>query len=191
MSEAALAKLPTMSEALADPEAYRRADQQWRDIVGTGVLPAAIKSPMQAMAIIETGRSMGLGPWEALRSLQIVKGNPCFKAATLGGLIKKRYGDDCYAVIEASDTACRIKVRQKDPETGGYLFPMVEFTAADAKRAGLGNLHAKYPASMLFARAITRVEKRYLPIGGGSEVWVTELVQPKAQPQTLADLGGE
>jgi len=184
----ALAALPTMSEALSSPESYKRAQLQWSEIVATNVLPAAIKSPMQAMAIIETGRSMGLDTWESLRGLQMVQGTPCLKAAALGGLLRKRFGQDCYVVLRSDDEVCEIKVKVRDPETGEFAYPMVRFSASDAKRAGLGNLHNKYPASMLFARAITRVEKRYHPIGGGSEIWVQELVEPKAAPTTLGEV---
>ena len=182
-----ISTLPTMAEALSSPDAYALAQRRWGDIIKSGWIPAAIKTPMQCMAIVKHGESVGLDAWESLRALQLVQGNPCLKASALGGLLRKRYGPDCYTVLRSDDEACEIKVKVKDPETGEFIYPIVSFTSADVKRAGLGNLHNKFPASMKFARAITRVERRYLPLTSG-EIWITELVEPKAAPTTLGEV---
>lgn len=177
-----------MDWAALDADGRKETYSQWQQILQAGVLPDTIKNPLQAMQLVETGRTIGLDPWEALNSLQIVKGRPCLRAPMLAGLLAKRYGDDAFTVTRSDAEVCEIKIKKTDPETGKPIFPVVRFTMEDAKRAGLsGPSWTKWPADMLFARAITRVEKRHLPLFKGREVWVEEAVVIE-KPQTLGDI---
>lgn len=187
--------LPSYREAMADADAYKRATSQWQDVISSGWLPSHIKNPKQAMAIVEHGRSMGLDAWESIGALQLVQGNPTVKANKLRALIEKRHPGKM-AVIKSDSSACVIRVAQDDPVSGETIPVDVSFTIEDAREAGLTSGKnpnwKKYPADMLFARCITRVEKRFLPIGSGA-VWVAELVDDHAkqnakQPRTLGDL---
>lgn len=180
-----------ISNAIADRDVYAEAAKRLQIILGTGLVPDHIKTPAQAMTAIELGHSLGMSPLESLRSIQVVKGNPVLKAGALGSLIKKRFGPDAFQVVQCDEEACRIDVRQLDSD-GKVSTLRVEFTQADAKKAGLWgkNQWAKYPVDMLYARAIARVQKRCFQHLGNGEVWVAELVQEfrKPQPKGLGDL---
>lgn len=180
-----------ISNAIADRDVYAEAAKRLQIILGTGLVPDHIKTPAQAMTAIELGHSLGMSPLESLRSIQVVKGNPVLKAGALGSLIKKRFGPDAFQVVQCDEEACRIDVRQLDSD-GKVSTLRVEFTQADAKKAGLWgkNQWAKYPVDMLYARAIARVQKRCFQHLGNGEVWVAELVQEfrKPAPKGLGDL---
>lgn len=45
-------------------------------LVKTGFLPKSITSPEQAMAIILTGRELGIGPMAALQGIDVIQGKP-------------------------------------------------------------------------------------------------------------------
>lgn len=45
-------------------------------LVTTGFLPKSITSPEQAMAIILTGRELGIGPMAALQGIDVIQGKP-------------------------------------------------------------------------------------------------------------------
>jgi len=192
-NESALAKLEPeqffISNAIQDGQVFQEASRRLGHILGTGLVPSHIKTPQQAMTAIEMGHSLGMGVLESLRSVQVVKGNPCLKAAAIGSLIKRRFGPDAFHVVQCDEEACRIDVRQLDGE-GKVSTLRVEFTQADAKKAGLWgqNQWAKYPVDMLYARCIARVQKRCFQHLGAGEVWVAELVDRKPAPKTLGDL---
>ena len=180
-----------ISNAIADRDLYAEAAKRLQIILKTGLAPSHIETPAQAMTAIELGHSLGMTPLESLRSIQVVQGNPVLKAGALGALIKRRFGPDAFQVVQCDEEACRIDVRQLD-SSGGVSLLRVEFTQEDAKRAGLWgrNQWAKYPVDLLYARAISRVQKRCFQHLGGGEVWVAELVDDhrKPAPKGLGDL---
>lgn len=180
-----------ISNAIADRHLYAEASKRLSLILDTGLVPSHIKTPAQAMTAIELGSSLGMSPLESLRSIQVVQGNPVLKAGALGALIKRRFGPDAFQVVQCDEEACRIDVRQLD-SSGNVSLLRVEFTQEDAKRAGLWgrNQWAKYPVDLLYARAISRVQKRCFQHLGNGEVWVAELVEDhrKPAPKGLGDL---
>lgn len=180
-----------ISRAIEDRAVFAEASKRLKIILDTGLVPDHIKTPAQAMTAIEMGASLGLGVFESLRTVQVVKGNPCLKAGALGSLIKRRFGPDAFQVVQCDEEACRIDVRQLGSD-GEVKFLRVEFTQENAKQAGLWgrNQWAKYPVDMLYARAIARVQKRCFQHLGSGEVWVAELVQEhrKPRPKKLGDL---
>lgn len=184
-----LSGFPSLSEALSSGEAYKSAMKKWETIQKSGWLPASITSPHQCMAIVQHGASMGMDAWESLQCLQIVQGRPSFHAATLRGLIESRYPGQMQ-VVECTAERCTIKVKVRDVETGEWTFATETWGESESKKAGLfgKNMHAKYPADMNFARCISRVQKHHLPICKAGDVWITELIEPKAEPQGLGDL---
>jgi hypothetical protein len=180
-----------ISNAIADRGLFAEADRRLRIILQTGLIPDSIKTTAQAMTAIEFGHDLGMSVLESLRSIQVVKGNPVLKAATVGALIKKRFGTDAFSVAQCDEEACRIDVRQIDQD-GQTVQLRVEFTQDDAKKAGLWgkNQWAKYPVDMLYARAISRVQKRCFQHLGSGEVWIAELVQKDSRPapRSLGDI---
>lgn len=132
-------------------------------LVKSGLLPVEIKTPAAAVAIMLTGRELGIPTMQALRSIFIVKGKPTLSAQLMGALIL-RDGHQ-YKVIEASNTAAKIEFIRRNGQHYTH-----EFTLDDAKRAGLtgSDTYAKYPKAMLFSRCMSAGARIAMPdvLGG-------------------------
>lgn len=135
-------------------------------LVATGFLPAGVKAPEQAIAIMLKGRELTIPPMEALSQLYVVQGKVTLQAQLMLGLIRRsnRYG---YKILESSNSRCIV-------EMWPYAHPEEKFTSTftiqDAKTAGLANKGpwTQYPAQMLRARAISAAARVVCPeiIGG-------------------------
>lgn len=123
-------------------------------LVKTGFLPEAIKTPAQAVAIILTGREMGLGPMQSLRSIGIIKGKPVV-AADLQLAIFHRHGGRS-KWVSLTDSVAQLKLHHPNGVEHCELFTM-----EDARKAGLASspMYAKYPKAMLRSRCITAALK--------------------------------
>lgn len=147
--------------------ATARWDEQWsvmRDqanaLVKSGFLPSTIKTPEQAIAVIMTGRELGLEPMLSLREINIIKGKPTLSANLMAGLVLQRIPGGVMDVKEASDTRCVILAgRSRDAA--------IEFvwTIEDARRAQLtGNDNwKKFPKAMLLARCKSEAARAIAP----------------------------
>src|SRR6187402_202596 len=78
-----LARVAPVSDAMADWKAMR---EQAASLVASGFLPRAVNTPEKAMAIIQTGKELGLGPMQSLRSIHIIEGKPTMSADLIAGL---------------------------------------------------------------------------------------------------------
>lgn len=121
------------------------------------------KDAAQAVVKVLAGRELGLGPVASMTGVYIVKGKPSLSANLLAGVLK-RSGKYNYRVMTppaGRDAQCEIaffeRMGDKWEEIGRSVF-----TAADAKRAGTQNME-RFPANMLFARAMTNGIRWYCP----------------------------
>lgn len=114
----------------------------------SGVVPQGT-TQAQAMAIIQTGREIGLQPMQALRSMSFIKGRLCM-SVQLQLALARRQGVTVAEMVE-SEGMCEV-VLKRESET-----ITCQYTLADAKKAGLvrqdGN-YDKYAKQMLRWRAI-------------------------------------
>lgn len=121
-------------------------------LVKTGFLPAAIKTPAQAVAIILTGRELGIGPMQSLRSVGIIQGKPVLAADLQLGLFHRAGGKSRFVTLTETEAVIEL-------HAPWLLAPHQErFGMDDAKRAGLlrpSSSWATYPKAMLRSRAIT------------------------------------
>lgn len=119
-----------------------------KELVTTGFLPISVKTPAQALAIIQTGKELGIGPMHALRSIHIIQGKPTLSAELQLAMFKAKGGRVVWDV--STDAVATISLvhpnGDKHTET---------FTIEDAKRAGITNKDGwkNYPKAMLRARA--------------------------------------
>lgn len=122
-----------------------------KTLVSTGFLPVAIKTPAQAVAIILTGRELGIAPMHALRSIHIIQGKPTLAAELQLGLFHRAGGKS--KLVKSTDAECTMWFRH--PNGAEHT---ETFTLAEAERAGLttkqGSNWKAYPKSMLRARCI-------------------------------------
>lgn len=138
----------------------------WSEVaVKSGLFPDKTNI-FQIKAIIEIGRSIGLPPFQALRSISFIKGKVNMEVAAQLALFRKAGGK----IVKIESTHERAYV---ELEYEGQVYPS-EFTIADADNMGLTNpktkdgkeykgAYEKYPAIMLIWRAIGNRLKYLVP----------------------------
>jgi len=158
----------TKTTALALPTGneWGTITQMAEVLVPSGMLPAHIKTPAAAAAIILKGRELGIPPMQALSGIAVIQGKPVAGSELMLAILYRDHGDNCLWFTETTETACRVSYARRNwTERREYVF-----TIDDAKRAGLltNATWTKYPAAMLRARAISAVARMAFPdsIGG-------------------------
>ena len=156
------------------------------EMVKTGLLPNSVRSGAQAVAIILTGKELGLPPMQAIRSIQIIQGKPTLSAELQLALFKQSGG---HASWKESDN---VKAVLLLTHPNGDVHEET-FTIKDAQTAGLvksGSPWTKYPKAMLRARAISAGIRAAAPdIGMGiyDPEELTTIEQPRQIEQPAQD----
>ena len=121
-------------------------------LLKSGFLPSHIKTAEQAIAIVMTGRELGLGLMESLRSISVVNGTPCIKASLLLGLCQATGQVEIAEVKKETEGECIFVLKRKGQP--GYE---CHFTIDDARNLGLAvrDNWKKQPKTMLKWRAIS------------------------------------
>lgn len=180
-------KQPTMALERRGPvgDSYESLMALAKDLCATGFLPEAVKTPAQAVAIILTGRELGLGPMQSLRSICIIKGKPELAADLQLSIFHRDGGRSKWLALTEQKAVLWLKHPNGDEHTE-------TFTMDDARRAGLavGQNWQKYPKAMLRSRAITAGLKSagFEPLSGAyapGEVGGPEIVGP--EPETIPE----
>lgn len=119
-------------------------------LVKTGFLPQAIKTPEQALAIILTGRELGIGTMAALNNINVIQGKPTVSPQLMLALIN-RTGEIEQFSLQSSDqgATCTIKRRGFDAYTA-------TFGPKEAASMGLATKdnYKKQPGTMYKWRAV-------------------------------------
>lgn len=133
---------------------------QATELVQSGFLPRAVNTPEKAMAIIQTGKELGLGPMQSLRSIHIIEGKPTMSADLIAGLALAKLPGSVLRVVETSDKKCVV-----DGGRAGQELTRFTYTIEDAQRAGLAGKDnwKRHPRAMLRARAITEAARAIFP----------------------------
>ncbi|HEY8745421.1 MAG TPA: recombinase RecT [Chloroflexota bacterium] len=134
-------------------------------LVGTGFLPASIKTAEQAAAVMLKGQELAVPPMLALSNIVIIQGKPTANAELMLALVYRDHGDDAVVFSETNAARCTISYKRR----GWRERQSFTFSADDARTAGLsGGNWAKYPGPMLRARCISAVARLAFPdsIGG-------------------------
>jgi hypothetical protein len=129
-------------------------------VVKSGLLPAAIKSPEQAIAIALKGRELGIPMMQAFAHIHIIQGKPTISAELMLSLIFRNCPGAVVDYTETDDQRCVIQARRPNGSAVRFSFSM-----DDAKKAGLlsKDSWAKYPGAMLRARAISIMARALFP----------------------------
>lgn len=159
------------------------------------MLPAHIKSPGEALAVIMAGAELGIPPMASLRGIHLVKGKVGMDYSLMIGLLRRAgYGVQWVA---QSGTRCELLLTYRDGTTHTEVWDVDR-----AKKAGLwGNAGpwSNYPQTMLTARCVSSAARAFAgdvlagcysmeevrEIGGGtasiggSEVHVGEIIAPE------------
>ena len=115
--------------------------------------------PEALLACVLYGRELGLGPMEALTSIDVIDGRPSPSAELLNRLIREAGPHDRSHRIERQDLHL-----ERDPQGRGESQEL-SFSIEEAMRARLTSRPAwkAYPADMLWTRALTRLHRRLFP----------------------------
>lgn len=134
--------------------------QQAGELIKSGFLPAGIKSPEQAVAIILKGRELGVPPMQALSHIHVINGKPTMSAELMLAQVLKLHPKTKLSYPERSSDKCVIKVQRDGSEPSTF-----SFTIADAQAAGLLNnpTWKKYPRAMLHARCVSEMCRSLFP----------------------------
>jgi hypothetical protein len=118
----------------------------------------------QAVTKIIAGLEIGIAPFQAMRGMNIINGQPTLSAGLIGGLVK-RSGRYDYRVRTRNEEECVLDWYENGELVGESMFSMV-----DAQRAKLvKGAWLTYPRSMLFARALTDGARTHCPdVFGGA-----------------------
>lgn len=129
---------------------FARLLNMGRELITTGFLPSAIKTPAQVAAIVLTGRELGIPPMHALRSIHIIQGKPTLAAELQLGLFHRAGGKS--QVKKSDATVCEMSFTHPNGSSHTETY-----TIDDAKRANLLNKDGwkNYPKAMLRARCIS------------------------------------
>lgn len=113
--------------------------------------------PEAVLAAILAGRELGIGPMQSLKDISIIDGRPALAAHLVLALLRK----GGVTILDSESTAERAWIRAQ--RAGGEVCE-VEWTIEEAKTAGLAipgkKNWEKYPADMLWARAVGRLGRR-------------------------------
>lgn len=152
-------------------EAYRFA--KWA--VSTGMVPKSYTRPEMVVVGMQYAYELDLQPLTALRQIAVINGVPSIFGDLPLALVRKSGQleyikefliDKDYNVIcvenknltaQAWGAVCKLK-RKGDPEEREVIF-----TTEDAKLAGVGNVHNKYPNIMKKYRARSQALKDVFP----------------------------
>lgn len=132
---------------------------------------ADTKQASQAIVKILAGQELGFGPFASMTGVHIIQNKPVL-AANLMAAAVKRTGKYNYRVTTQTEKECVITWFENGQEVGKS-----SFTIQEAERAGLTRKDnwKNYPSDMLFARAISRGQKRYAPdIFNGATVYTPD-----------------
>lgn len=155
-TEVPLAKAQRSEPALD----WAQMREQATVLVKSGFLPKAVDTPEKAIAIMQTGRELGIGPMQALRSIHIIDGKPVMAAELIAGLVLARSPGALLRVARTSGTECVVQAARAGQEPTEF-----KWTMEDAQRAGLTNKQnwRNYPRAMLRNRAIAEAARGTFP----------------------------
>lgn len=128
-------------------------------LVSSGFLPQSIKTSAQAVAIILAGRELGIGPWQAVQTINVIQGKPTVSPQLMLALINQS-GQLEDLIIEGDSKQCEVTMKRKGRHTHSEMF-----TFEDATKLGLSSKdnYRKQPAIMLRWRAVAACARVVFP----------------------------
>lgn len=156
-SKAVATQQPQQPLPLSDWDILRH---QANVLVQSSFLPTHINTWQKATAIIMYGKEIGMGPMEAIQSIDVIQGKPTQKPQSMKAMVHKKLPGAIFRIIKTDETECVVEAaRPGDP------ISVFKFTAEDAKRAGnfSKDNYKKYPREMLQWRCIGAASRAVFP----------------------------
>jgi len=168
--------------------------QQAEVLVKTGFLPQSIKTPEQAMAIILTGRELGIGAMAALNTINVIQGKPTVSPQLMLALIN-RSGQVENIQIDSGKDGATVTIKRK-----GRSAYTAKFGPAEAVAMGLNGKdnYKKQAATMYKWRAVADAARAtfadvllglYTPdeMGAAVEPESGEVIEAILEPTPIAE----
>lgn len=129
-------------------------------VVKSGLLPTAIKTPEQAIAIALKGRELGVPMMQAFAHIHIIQGKPTISAELMLSLIFRNCPGAVVDYVETTELSCVVQAKRPNGSAVRFSFSM-----DDAKQAQIEAKESwkKYPGAMLRARAISIMARALFP----------------------------
>ena len=146
-------------------------------MVQSGFFPNA-ESVAQGVVKILAGRELGFPAIASMRHIYVHNGHIGLQATLIASKIRQS-GIYDYRILESTDIQCAIEFLRK-VENQWRTEGKANFTIEEAKRAGLVkdmSAWQTYPSDLLFARAMTRGQRRFCPDVFGQTVYSEEEVR--------------
>lgn len=183
-----------------------------QSIAATSMVPAAYRGkPMEIVAAVLTGRELGLPPFEAMRSIDVIDGKPNLSAELTLRLLREK--GHKVKVVEAGPERVSLKgIRAEDPDDemtvtytweeasrvvtkykmkqgqNGRWFPVRDENGQKIPEAYLTDKDnwRNYPTDMLYWRCLTRLARWLFPdaIGATRLVYTPEELSPNLADYT-------
>jgi len=154
-------------------------------MVQSGFFPNT-ESVAQGVVKILAGRELGFPTIASMRHIYVHNGHIGLQATLIATQIR-RSGIYDYKIMESSDSKCEIEfLRFIKPNNEWRTEGRASFTIEEARRAGLikeRSAWQTYPSDLLFARAMTRGQRRYCPDVFGQMVYSEEEVRDIASAE--------
>ena len=154
-----MTELELHQSALPSRSEFQHIQQMSEVLASSDLVPASYRrKPANVILATLAGRPFGWDPTMSMRSFHIIEGVPSMKPEIMLALIRKA-GHSVNG--EASATSSTVTGKRAD--TGDEM--SFTFTMDDAHQAGLDGkkVWKQYPASMLWARALSQLARMLFP----------------------------
>ena len=133
-------------------KAYLQIAKVWVD---SGMLPAHVKTPQQALAIMLAARDLGLKHTAAFKGLFLTNGKIQMEFQTMLALALSKLPDMEFQVVERTNAGCTVRGRRRPNQE----WQEARFDAKDALAADLlgKDTWKKYAPDMYYSKAGTRL----------------------------------
>ncbi len=176
------------------PDEYSILRDQASVLVTTGFLPQAIKTPEQALAIILTGRELGIPTMASLNTINVIQGKPTISPQLMLALIE-RSGQLEDIQIEIGSEVVAVSMKRKGRTQHTEIFGFNE-----AKAMGLWGKenYKKQPLVMCKWRCVAACARTvfpdvilglYTPEEMGAEVTITDDGQVVVSDDPASNVG--
>lgn len=151
-----MTEMITFEQMLPAKNQWELMLHQSAELIKSGFLPAAIKTPEQACLVMLKGRELGIPSIQALSHIHIIGGKCCMSAELMLSQILRLHPRTRISYPVRTNERCEIEVQRDGCKLSTFVF-----TIADAKQAGLmGNqTWTKYPRAMLHARCVSEMAR--------------------------------
>jgi hypothetical protein len=183
MANEVLAMIPARAPQTAlEPTSVAEAFTLAQKLVQSGLLGRSIQKAEGALAIILTGRELGLTTMQSLRSIHIIEGKPSLSADLMVALVKRSPVCEYFKLITSTGTVATYETSRR-----GEGVTCMSFTIEQANAAGVASKQVwkSYPDAMLRARCIAALARAVYPdlLAGIYESESGELDAPEPMPR--------